>query len=237
MHWPRGGQPRHRECNQKKRSRVLLKVGTSKWVFSASRCHPIRLLLFAVARDILHWCGTSDKCVCRTKAAEQRAGQNLERDNSCGNKTVYFHSVYVWDPQNARNGHVLVLWSPSSGFCHCWCDEQRPISKAEPVLPSQQLGCSPQRATWIWCFVQSPPSAWCHHCQQPCSLLSIDEAMIKFNGRLSFKQYVKGVYWWGGGGGGGINAQVGRCGFCYYCFIAVPTCMWTRLLRAHVFKN
>ena len=28
-----------------------------------------------------------------------------------------------------------------------------------------------------------------------------------------------------GGGGGGINAQVGRCGFCYYRFIAVPTCM------------
>ena len=46
---------------------------------------------------------------------------------------------------------------------------------------------------------------------------------------------------WGGGVGGGwgeINAQVGRCGFCYYCFIAVPTCMWTiRLLRACVFIN
>ena len=144
-----------------------------RWPHSASRYHPIQLPLFAVARDILHWCGTSDKCVCRTKAAEQRAEQNLEGSYSCVNETLCFHSVYVWDLPNARKGHVLVLWSPSLGFCHCWCDEQRPISKAEPRLPSQrQLRCCPQSTTWIWPFVQSPPSAWFHHCQQPCPLLS-----------------------------------------------------------------
>ena len=41
--------------------------------------------------------------------AEQRAGQDLEGDRSCVNETLCFHSVYVWDLQNGRKGHVLVL--------------------------------------------------------------------------------------------------------------------------------
>ena len=53
--------------------------------------------------------------------------------------------------------------------------------------------------------------------------ISFNEVTIKFNGRLSFKQYIKGVYWWQKWGfcgenstdwwwwgGGGINAQVSR---------------------------
>ena len=173
---------------------------SGRWPHSTSRCHSIRILLFSVAGDILDWCGTSDKCVCWTKAAEQRAWQDLKGDYSCWNEIIHFHSVHVWDPLNARKGHVLVHWSPSSGFCHCWCDEQRLISKAEPVLPSErQLGCRRQRVTWIRPFVESLPSAWCHHCQQPCPLflgrdISIDEAVIKLNGCLSFKQYIKNVY-------------------------------------------
>ena len=140
------------------------------WPHSTSRCHCIRILLFSVARYILD-CGT-DKCVCWTNAVEQRAWQDLKGDYSFWNEIIHFHSVYVWDPSNAKNGHVLVHWSPSSGFCHRWCDEQRLISKAEPVLPSEwQLGCCCQRATWIRPFVESLPSAWCYHCQQPCPLL------------------------------------------------------------------
>ena len=110
----------------------------------------------------------------------------------------------------------------------------------DPLLkvPSQwKFCCCPQRATWIWPFAQSAPSAWCHHCQQLRPLLSWQgyfpwwgDDQVEWSSQLQAvhkrygksEDFVEKLALTGVGGGGGDKCPSGQMWLLLLLFYCSP---------------
>ena len=151
---------------------------------SWGQCDSQRFLQSFHQRWIAWWNRPAQHCLCAFK------GQCNVRNQSSRNFSVYRPQYFDWNPWTSTAGNVLGFWSiywswglqknhPQAAFCN-----SGKVLLADPNTEHQaDLLCKVRPLVTL--LQQKFSEAY-----TPGKNITVDEGLVKFNGRLSFKQYM-----------------------------------------------